>query len=475
MKNSKFQYIITNKTIKPPIFDEIILECSGLRILINKSNIENLIVFDKCIFFGESFDYENPDFINYDIVSFIKDLTFDEKIKYINKLSGFYIFIFIENENAYLFNDSSGQLEAYIYCKKDDLIISSQPNLINKLIGHDKIEYDDEAPEYIINNKLNIFNKTPFKNIEKLTPNFYYDINNRRSVRFFPLQLLQKKTIENIATSSIIILENTITSILNRKDIAIAITAGLDSRVLFAISLKHEKNISYFVINDNSEDGKIDVEVSKKITRTFNKNINVINYDFTSSELLEEMRDIVWKDEIIAHYMAKIMKEHYPDSYIINGNISEIARNYYDPLPNNISIKDICYIIGVKEGAYEQKAVQNWIKTTTDGLHLLDYIYWEHRMPNWVGSVKSIYNLYTTVLSPFNNRELLSILLSSDRKDRDKYFNKIYRNILQKIDKIFVEIPINPTKKYKQIVLMKKMRIYSLYRYVFFKLRKLKL
>lgn len=472
MDISPFQYIISNKKIDFPINHGEIFFHNNLNIVIHSSNHENLILSNNIIFFGECFDYENPSFTNKEIINKLEGLSLEEKIERVNKLTGFFILIFIENTNTYIFNDASGQLEAYISHVDDKFYVTAQPNFINDLSGN--IVYHDDVPQYIIDKKINIFQKTPFKFIDKLISNFYYDVNNKKYIRFYPVSSLPIINNHTVAEKALNILENSLKSMALRKKINIAVTAGWDSRILFAASVKNAENVDYYVLNHNTEDGRQDVKIAKQITDHFSKELKVIDYDLSLVNDIDKSKITVWKDDEKGHKMSGLMNIYFSDQYLINGNISEVARNFYDPLPKNISVSDICYILGIKDGSYEKKAVNEWLKTTNKYIHLLDSIYWEHKMPNWAGSSKSISNMYNIVISPFNNRYLLNLLLSTKRKDRDKYFHKIYENILKIVDENLAKIPLNPTKKHAQISRMKKLHIYPVYRYFFFKMRKLK-
>ncbi|MCS3868769.1 hypothetical protein J3D55_001685 [Chryseobacterium ginsenosidimutans] len=472
MDISPFQYIISNKKIDFPINHGEIFFHHNLNIVIHSSNRENLILHHDIIFFGECFDYENASFTNKDIIEKLEGLSLEEKIEKVNKLTGFFIFLFFENNNMYVFNDASGQLETYISHFDDQLYISAQPNFINDLSGNN--QYHEDVPQYIIDKKINIFHKTPFKYISKLISNFYYDVANKKYIRFYPVSSLPLINNHTVAEKALHILENSIKSMSLRRRISVAVTAGWDSRILFAASVKNVKNIDYFVLNHNTEDGRQDVKIAQQITDHFSKELKVIDYNLSSVNGIDNNKSTVWKDDEKARKMSGLMNLHFPDQYLINGNISEVARNFYDPLPKNISVSNICYILGIKDGSYEKNAVNEWLKTTNNHIHLLDSIYWEHKMPNWAGSSKSISNMYNIVISPFNNRYLLNLLLSTKRKDRDKYFHKIYENILKIVDENLAKIPLNPTKKHAQISRMKKLHIYPIYRYFFFKLRKLK-
>ncbi|MCU7617061.1 hypothetical protein NZ698_07615 [Chryseobacterium sp. PBS4-4] len=430
-----------------------------------------MICLKNIIFFGECFDFENPAHSNKEIVEYLQKCDFKEKIDKIERLSGFFIIIFSENRNTYVFNDATGQLEIFIYQKDSDLYISSQPNLITHISK--KTDYHDNLPSYIANEKINIFSRTPYKHITKLISNFYYDVNECKYSRIPRTDYLPKLSNYQVAGLALGILQNSIVSMASRKKLGIAVTAGWDSRILFASSLFSSKNISYYVLNHPSEYGKQDVKTAREVADCFAKKLNIIDYDLVSAKCENESIDL-WKDDKKIRKISNVMNNHYPNTYLINGNVSEIARNFYDPLPNKLSVDDVCYIIGIKNGNYEKEAVSEWLNKADPNVHLLDSIYWEHKMPNWAGSNKSISNTCNTIISPFNNRYLLNLLLSTDRRDRDKYFHKIYLLILEMIDEKLTKIPINPTEKNRQICLMKRLHIYPAYRYLYFKSRKLK-
>lgn len=472
MHISPFQYIISNQQLDFPINHGEIFFHKGLSIGIHPSNREHLVINDELIFFGECFDYENTQFTNKEIAEQLTGLSLEKKIEKVNKLTGFFIFLFFENDHVYVFNDASGQLETYISNTDNRLFISAQPNMITYLSGDDS--YHSDAPQYIIDRKINIFRKTPFKNIDKLIPNFYYHINDKKYIRFYPMKALPVLPADEVAKEALAVLEGSIASMASRKDISIAVTAGWDSRVLFAASLKNADKAVYYVLNHQTEDGRQDVKIAGQITGHFSKGLKVIDYDVSSIHLSGNDASVIWKDDEKGRKMSLLMNEHFPDRYLINGNISEVARNFYDPLPENLSLGELCYILGIKDGPYEKNAVKEWLETRNQHIHLLDSIYWEHKMPNWAGASKSVSNVYNTVISPFNNRYLLNLLLSTRRKDRDKYFHKIYSRILKNVDTHLALIPLNPTKKHRQISMMKKLHVYPFYRHLFFKMKKLK-
>lgn len=472
---SRFQYLISNTSFSHPFENSTIHTFNNLHIQIHVSNAENLIIKDNIIFFGECFDFENPDFTHTEIIQSLIGLEGEERIKQINKLSGQFIFLFNDHGRTTIFNDAAGQLEVFIFHTSEKFYISSEPQLIFHYTNNDQINYKLNTPSYIIDKKINIFGTTPFDNVVKLVPNFYYDVKNRKSTRFFPLAPLPVRDVQSISAASIAHLENMIESMTKRKRIALALTGGWDSRVLFATSLKHKDKIDYYILDHKTKLCDIDISIASRLAEAMNVHLNIIGYDSLSDEFNTIHAPVLWRENPNQQKYAQLTQKHFPNHYNINGTVSEIAKNFNDPLPHLLSLNDVGFIVGVKNGSYERKAVNEWMETLNDYLHILDFIQWENKMPNWAGSARSSTNSYLTSISPFNNRHLLSLLLSSERSERDKYFHVIYREILNTIDEQLIQIPINPIRKQNWIRRMKKIGVYPFYRNILFRMRMLKI
>lgn len=470
---SRFQYIISNFPFKETLKNGKVFSRQNFHIQVHKSCSDNLVIRGNTIFFGECFDFEHPEHNHETIVTSIDQLSSDDRVEKINKLTGQFIFIFLHENTPLIFNDAAGQLEVFIYHSEEKLLVSSQPQFIQHY-NKEMSESAENIPAYIREKKINLFGTTPVPGISKLVPNFYYDVREKKSERFFPIYPLVQETIDEIAHKTLRVLEKIFESLTNRKRVALAVTGGWDSRILFAASLKYRDRIDYFIFNHKTKLCDIDIKIAKQIADTFSIQLDIIDYDLSAIILNPEDKSIIWKNDIRRQKLAKFTGLHFPDHYNINGTVSEIAKNFYDPLPNLLSLTDISFIAGAKSGKYETAAVSKWMETTNDYLHLLDYIQWENKMPNWSGSARSITNLYFTAISPFNNRYLLTLLLSTEREARDKYFHTLYRKILNSADPRLTIIPINPIPKQNWIKTMKKAGIYPLYRKAFFKMRMLR-
>jgi|WetSurSiteA1Bulk_404760.scaffolds.fasta_scaffold176153_1 hypothetical protein len=122
---------------------------------------------------------------------------------------------------------------------------------------------------------------------------------------------------------------------------------------------------------------------------------------------------------------------------LINGNISEIARNHYGYfkgiLPEELSI--LCGYPGYK---FVSKVYTKWLMDKLKifsgiGCNVLDLFHWEERMGNWALKAKTEMGaLGVTIYSPFYSHKLFEILLSALRKYRDQHFNIRYDLVIKK-------------------------------------------
>jgi hypothetical protein len=293
-------------------------------------------------------------------------------------------------------------------------------------------------------------------------------------LRFAPYALA-KNTVENTAAKALKILQNSIFAMSQQAPLAIALTAGWDSRLIVASALNID-NKQIYILNHATSYSQVDKKIAQAICKQLDLKLNIINYQ--SLPPLAPLPNI-WKNNLRTQMLSQVSTQHFPQCFILNGNVSEVVRGFYDPLPQKLSAKDLLYILGIASNTYVEQLMVNWLKSCADVLDqgcfsVLDLLYWEHKMPNWAAEAKSIANHYGFCLSPFNNRELLCIMASVPRENRQKLNNKLYAKMLLLAAHSISKIPINPTKKENKIRLLQTLGLYKAYRYLLFRTKKLK-
>jgi len=260
-------------------------------------------------------------------------------------------------------------------------------------------------------------------------------------------------------------LKGYIRAVAKRTDIAMAVTGGYDSRALFLASL--DENCRYFIWQHKQMEMKhFDITVPQRLTQMYGKPFEVI----PDNELNEDVSHSVDFPRTIPQ-----PGKYYDDHVYLNGNISEIARNFYGS-HKKVSAEDLACLIGYKHFPHVVDTYRRWLKNATlfqtSGYNLLDMFYWEERTGIMVAKEKTMMNaLGKKVFSPFCSRDLLILLLSTSRKDRDHYVNKLYHSILLELSPNALKIPINPGLKQDLIRLMTKLKIYHVYRDIGMKYR----
>ncbi len=309
--------------------------------------------------------------------------------------------------------------------------------------------------------KLFIGDTTHVENIKHLRPNHYIDIELKSIIRFFPKTHIKPKSINEVATEACKMLKGFIKAASLRNKLYMGVTGGYDSRVLFLASLGVE--CKYYVTkHSNMSAGHYDLVIPQKLTKIFNKKFRVIlENPIDNDESLAEKTSIDFPREL------KKPDEEFNNHILINGNLSEIARNYYGDF-HNVGSKELAVLYGYPGSKFVRSEFNKWVTKSSkifseNGYNLLDMFYWEEKMGNWAAKAKTEMSILGTVMySPFCSHRLLTTLLSTSRKQRDVHFNVLYNSIIKKLCPDLPKIPVNPSKKKRIIIFSKSLKVFNI-------------
>ena len=237
----------------------------------------------KLILLGFLFDHECPEYSNIDILQYLNSLeNFDSVLKASNKYSGGFIIIYKSDTEFKMFNDAAAQKE--IYYATDSAVIGSQPVLI-KLIAQGTEDDSCEAAEFYSSEsfkkkRLFVGDKTNYINIKHLKPNHYLDVTNGNSIRFFPAEKLMTLPVEEVASTAAKMLRGYLSAANHRYKLAMPVTSGWDTRVLFAASQDISGEIFYFIFKHfKLHDRHYDIRIPKNLLNKFRADFHIIEYD----------------------------------------------------------------------------------------------------------------------------------------------------------------------------------------------------
>lgn len=421
---------------------------------------------------GSLFDYVNTEASNQDLLNIlVKQETKEDFFNILDTYYGEYVIIYVSKKDFILLNDCCAQKE--VYYTKDFLEMGSQLNVLsNKGSNPKNHTYYNSA---LFNKKrLFIGTSTSHSNVKHLAPNHYIDLLQKRTIRFFPIIKIKPQSIDQVAKKAALMLRGYVTAISHRHKIILPVTGGFDSRLLFLASLDTE--CDYFVSqHQHMSDDHYDIKIAQKITKIFNKKMQVIKDS-------EATNDILDTDQNIDNPRATAFPKVVADKVLINGNISEVARNYFNYI-SPVTEKKLTLLNGYSDNSfvintYEEWLLQNKNLFSKNGYNILDMFYWEEKMGNWTAKAKTeAHAMHFELMSPFNSRSLLRLLLSTKRKDRDKFTSTLYKKIIEHLidnHKEINDIPTNPDFERARALFLKRLGLFKLFDSLRLQLRILK-
>jgi|WetSurSiteA1Bulk_404760.scaffolds.fasta_scaffold01899_4 hypothetical protein len=424
---------------------------------------------------GFILDYANPSYSNKQILDLLShSYDFDHFIEQICKYSGHYVIVYKSDEKFIILNDACAQHEIYY-----DTLFSSfgtQPKLISKvipLLPHSSAEAAEfYSSSMFLSKKLFVGETTHMENIKHLNPNHYIDIGLKLIIRFFPKEHIKPISIDKAATKACEMLKGFIKAASLRNKLYMGVTGGYDSRVLFLASLDVE--CEYYVTKlGNMDDEHYDIVIPQKLTKIHNKEFKII------TESIDQ--DIKGLLDISIDFPREVYKpvEEFINHVLINGNLSEIARNYYGYY-KKIRPKELAILYGYGGNKFVYKEFEKWLQKSArvfseKGYNVLDMFYWEEKMGKWAAKAKTEMSaIGTLVYSPFCSHELLTTLLSTPRKFRDENSNKLYDRIINIYSPKAINIPTNPSQKKSILLLLKKLKLLNFIQSIRLKLKLIK-
>ena len=421
----------------------------------------------QVILLGELFSCKTPELSNGQIVeSILEAENLNDFLANISEYYGQFVIIYKTENEFVILNDACGQSE--IYYTEDFKNFGSQVKLLQQKIEL-KTHTNPDALNYYSSeefNKLKLFihDTTTAKNVKHVMPNHYVDLDKKSVERFFPKEIIEEINLDEVAIEAANMLKGYIKAISLRHKICLPITAGYDSRVLFLASL--DLDCKYFVTKfKNMPDNHNDLVISKQLAEIYNKPFKIID------DVEMEPEDFEDNYEASLDFPLFLSPDLVGDKVIINGNISEIARNgfYYcvNPSAGNLNVINF-----FKPHPFIKNEYSKWLIKHNSGLrirnhNILDLFLWEQFMGIVHAKAKSQNRqLGVNVMSPYNSRLLLNTMLSAKRSKRDRMDNALYNKMIAYLSNnnaAVINLPINPSKNKSRYLLLKKLGLHKIY------------
>lgn len=380
---------------------------------------------------------------------------------------GRWVMLALDGDNAYLFNDAAGHRQVF-YTAADagpGPWCASQPRLLADVIG---CSISQAAGEFIDSYEFrkNVEYRwpghgSPYTEIMHLLPNHYLDLGSGASKRYWPARPLTQTTLEHAVEVVSSTLKGLVEAAACRFELAVSLTAGLDSRAVLAASRNVVADNPVMTVRqiDKPED-HADIDVAARLALELGFHHDVIH---SSLIISDEFLRCFKQNTALPHYIyapdAHAIGKYYQHKRVaVTGSISEIGRLSFraqlgKPESEPIDAYDLSRLQKMGKQPYAVNAFDAWLAGTgnTYNIPILDLFEWEQGHGNWLAMCHMEFDIaWKDIFAPFNCRDLLTTLLSVDSRYRKKPDNTLYRAMINSLWPEILDVPINPHDNHKR-------------------------
>ncbi len=383
-------------------------------------------------------------------------------IEYLSELSGRFVVILKFEDSLEFFTDTCSTRSVFYDTATSNVIFSSHATLISELMHY---EISDDA-YYLFNNPLykkDNMKKLPgltslYDNIRPLTPNTKINAINKTITRIFPYEENSICTDYEKLEEEIVELMITQMKMLSQKEnIMLSLSAGMDSRLSLATCRNILDDIEIFTYLTKNSMHIEDVNTASEICKYFNLTHTVYKRnDQEYSDGMYEFEQIWLKNLGIPRGIAwlnKIYADNFPTGKIhLRSNIAGVATaNLSSKFKRyELSPKTLAYLYTKTPMQNDERVIQSfkkWIELTTfksDHFYNYDFydlFYWEFALCQWHSSLLLESDMSHDTFILFNNRKMLSKMLSLPYEDRLN--KKLFFGIIRKLWPELLDFPVN--------------------------------
>ena len=402
----------------------------------------------------------------------------DEKALHdrLSYLAGRWTFFWHSGDEVKIVTDAAGLLPAFYLEPHGAPLVSCNPELIAELAKApisaagqrrmDEPSYRSDLPTAMATADRGHDNwwpgeLTPFRGVRHLLPNHCLGLHSRRVERFWPTRPLPRQSAKTAAAQA----RNMLSAILegvsrNSRKVLMPVTAGLDSRALLAVSKSVAQRYACFVYAPAThKSGDLYVEdqvVAGQLAQKQGLPLTELRYanklDDEFADQLAANMSFITASHTIGFEAQAITRAFGTDVTLLNGNVSEIARNYFGFMPR--SLVDDRYLtcaIDPELSPLTRAELARWLpearKACARGhIELSDLFYWEFRMGCWQAYVQVQLGGMLDIFTPYNCRKLLETMLSAPKSARSGVVAPLYREMIAQSWPELLDVPINPSK-----------------------------
>lgn len=392
-----------------------------------------------------------------------RTVTFDDVIRAFDAFGGRWAVIHVASDDIHVFHDAAGLRSVYHHTDAEGAVwVGSQPTLLARVLS---IPEDEETRERlredgIFEPGVNHFwpgAGSPFLGVHRLLPNHCLSLASGEASRYWPRGPIRSVDLDEATDRCLTTLRGTVSSAAARYPLALALTAGIDSRLLLAASRDHAAQISCYTFKRSWMNSRTqDLRVPRTMTRDLGIRYRVIPVPHMSDSpaaraIYSTFRPYHQLKADEATAMSVCPPVPAGDWLTVNGNLVEIGR----PSASRFGFKQLpatpanfALSIGMADSEVAIQEFASWFDDVRDHLDIAgadpwDLFYWEQKMGGWFATLRAEYDVVEDGVSPFNSRGLIECLWGLDESLRRTPDFTLFHDLIEQMWPELLDYPIN--------------------------------
>lgn len=373
-------------------------------------------------------------------------------------LGGKYVLFVRIRDSYYILGDATCSIPVFYANYNDGVICSS--------IGYQIAEEMSLSVDQTLLNireggdssKTMPYDYTIWKEIKRLLPNHYLDVNRKCGIRMVN-QNTAKSTLssEQAAEITLPFIKRLAEYYTSKFSVACALTSGRDSRVVLAV-LGCRNDVPIYTMKHNEfVENTPDIVFPKQIAAHVNLNYHQIKDVELTDKDVTEANNLLGEGNYSKRtlMLAHTINNHFGKYAVINGDIiGQVGKcSLHRDIPMCFASPSY-FLCKLHNYTKEAKiALQNWlqdIRKTKEKVNCFDLFSIENRMGVWAANENEIYNMVGQYyLNVFNSRSIIYEWTRVNRKERKN--SAIHVAIIKLLKPELLDIPFESAGVFEKI------------------------
>jgi hypothetical protein len=382
-------------------------------------------------------------------------------VKSTGRLGGRWIIIATNGEKKVLFNDALGLRQVFYTNPADTggLWAMSQPGIGAEMLG---LPLEQEAAAYMNSHPFRSNPEyrwpgeaSPFKGLKHLLPNHWLDLDTGTSHRYWPVEPLAHVEPEVAIERLSVLLPGMIRAAAQRFDLALAITAGLDSRLVLAAARDVKDRLSCVTVRQG---GMAPDHADLTIPGRLLHRLGLPHEAICAAENMTPDFSQAFKRSVYLahdHYgpdAEAILRRFSRTKAVLTGSGVEVGRcSFRKKLPwsdrRAIKPPHLARLQRMDREPFALRHFERWLNDAAPrhNVKLLDLFEWEQGHGNWLAMTQLEFDIaWREIITPYNCREVLTIFLGVDERYRRAPDSALFHRLIDKLWPDVLQEPINP-------------------------------